>query len=455
MYKKFIEALTWNSINIFAYKAILLTHQIILFYFLPKATYGASGSIFASIYLAIGFTGFGFDYTLFTFFAHHTQSKQHFKNLIPQYIYRIASIIIVAAAIGIITIQYPQAKPIKFLIESIPPTLLPYLLLIFVSESIKRSLETLAQLSFLNKEIAKIQISMIASYVVLFWGSYISIQQITLYSIFLPMLIISCGEIILLTTLLFKYYNSLPEKAQTADSVPKHTMAKEQLYNYANQVTKSFFSPNFLMLVIAYNFGMAQAGSIRFFTNTITLFYMLLNRSIGIPSGALMSNITQQDFKKTKQAFLDITNIYIQFLYVLGIAILVNIVPHLNMHDVNNTTITYHVLFFISAGFVEYITLTYEKLYITQRSAQYLATINISSLILLMITLLAPLNIPQHFILMPICLIRICTAWLVGLYAYKRWAIRPSLAINLRTILISILSAATIKALVALYQKSL
>lgn len=454
MYKKFIQALTWNSINIFAYKTILISHQIILFYFLPTTTYGTSGSIFALIYFMIGITGFGFEYTLYTFFSHHKQNKQHFKQLLPQYFVRIATIISVAIALYFIFTTNINSNLIKFWTESIPLTLLPYLLLIFISESIKRSLETLAQLLFLNKQIATIQISMIFSYVLLFWSSYAITGHIDLHTIFIPMTCISYTEIILLTTLLYKFYKTLPQ-AHNTNNLQNSSILKDQLYNYINQLGKSFFSPNFLMTFIAYNLGMAQAGRIRFFTNIITLLYMLLNRSVGIPSGALLSNMTQQAFEKTKQAFLEITNMYIQFLYALCFTIIVIIAPRLLTiaSTDSESYITYHILFFMFAGFVEYLTLTYEKLYITQRASWYLALVNITSMVFLFITIQQSFITHQKFLLLPMCLIRIVTSIIISAYAYKKWSIKPSISINRQTMLVTTISIITIKACMYLYQK--
>lgn len=449
MYKKFIQAITWNSINIFLYKTVLLTHQIILFYFIPKSMYGTSGALFASIYLAIGFTGFGFDYSLFTYFSHYIKSKQCFRSLVPQYLMRLATIICIALGLWWLCSQNSHTRIIGFFVESIPLSLLPYLLLIYISESFKRSLETLAQLAFLNKKITTIQVSMVLCYVILFWGSYFITHQMTLHTIFVPMVIISYLEILFLLAILRVYYKTLPDQDQNCSTLPKTNIIVDQTYNYANQVGKSFFSPNFLMLIIAYNLGMHQAGAIRFFTNIITLLYMLLNRSIGVPSGALLSNMTKQAFEQVRQTFLMITNAYIQFLYALALTLAAILVPRVITYQQIEPSIAYHILLFITAGFIEYLTLTYEKLYITQKASKYLAAINLISIILLMIILYAHFALPQYLLLLPIVCIRLCTAFIVAFYAYLKWNIKPKLSISPKTMAISAILIITIKALLA------
>lgn len=443
MYKKFIQAITWNSINIFLYKAILLTHQVVLFYFIPKSMYGTSGALFATIYMIIGLTGFGFDYSLFSYFAEYSKNQSCFKKLIPQYIVRLITIIVVASLLYAIYIQKNHPKIISFLIEGIPLGLLPYLLLIFVSESFKRSLETLAQLAFLNKKITKIQVSMILLYVILFWGTYAINKNITLHNIFVPMVIISYLEIIFLYRIIKKYYHSL-SKDNSCHDLYKRTITKNQIYNYINQVSKNFFSPNFLMLIIAYNLGMHQAGTIRFFTNIITLLYMLLHRSVSVPSGALLSNMTKEAFVKIKEVFLTVTNTYIQFLYALAITFAITIIPHV-IANVAETSITYHILLFIIAGFTEYLTLTYEKLYITQNASNVLFYINIISVSSLFIILSLVSNTYQPLLLIPIICIRIMSACSIGIYAYRKWQIRPNLSILPQTLYVSFALAAILQ----------
>lgn len=429
MYNKFISAITWNSINVILYKTILLLHQIILFYFIPKELYGISGTLFAALYLLIGCTNFGFEYSLFTFFAHYTQSKHSFKKLLYQCCFKVLSTVATAALLTNLLYSFAHNQ-IAFLFHyDIPLNLIPYLIIIFIAESIRKYTETIAQLAFLNKQITIIQISMITCYVMLVWSSYFTYGAITLNALFIPMMIVSIIETIWIFWNLYSFYETLPNSSpQPTHIIPTMTIVREQLYSYINQLSKNLFSPNFLMLLIATHMTMQQTGSIRFYTNIITLLYMLLNRSIAIPSGALLSSITFEHFEKTKQIFLTITNAYIQLLYGLAIIILTTVAPHMITHQCESQT-TYIVLLFIAAGFIEYITMTYEKLYIVQQTTHQLALINASSA-LLFVAILYFLPLTTSLFLAPVCIIRLGTVSLIGLYAYAKWQIQPTLKIS-------------------------
>ena len=444
MYQKFIKAITWNSISVFLYKSILLLHQIILFHFIPKALYGTSGTIFSSIYLLIGISTLGFDYALFALFSKYIQSKRTFRDLVVQYFIRLIITISIALIMATLLYSNMQIPILSFFQKSVPHALIPIVLTIFVTESMRKSIETAAQLLFLNQAIACIQVSMILLYITMVWTSYFALGFISLYTIFIPMLIISTFETMLTSVIIYKVYKKLPEQIPNVHPVThKPAFIQEQIFNYVNQTAKNLFSPNFLMVFVAYNLGMSQAGYIRFFTNIITLLYMLLTRSVGIPTGALFSKLLSTPLSATKSSFIRITNTYIQVLYFLAITIIVTMMPYLRHH-----AMTPHILLFIAVGFVEYITITYEKLFVVQKRSKTLAIINGISICLLFLYLYNKENIPLFIIILPILLIRIASAIYIGQYAFKLWKVAPTLTIKKRTMLLSLISTTTISLII-------
>ena len=426
MYKKFTSALTWNSINVFIYKTILLLHQIIIFYFIPNELYGISGTLFAALYLLIGLTNFGFEYSLFTFFSQYSKNKKTIKSLLVQCALKITCTLITALIINkTITFITSKTTTYSFFLFKFPIQLLPYLITLFITESLRIYLETIAQLAFLNKQIAIIQITTLLSYVTLVWSSYFIYGKITIEAIFIPMVIISIVEIIWIALKLLSWYKTIPPSLPSDNnSTTIAIIKKEQVDNFINQLSKNLFSPNFLMLLIAFVVGIKQAGIIRYFTNIITLLYMLFSKAIAIPSGAVFSNMKNIDFEKTKKIFLTITNAYIQLLYILAIIISTTIIPIIAYQsELQATSI---ILCFSIIIFIEYITITYEKLYLVENATRQLALINfISAILCVMSILIIPIN--TSMFLLPICVIRFISAYIIGWYAYIKWKIFPDL----------------------------
>lgn len=429
MYNKFIRAVSWNSLNLFAYKSILLLHQITLFRFIPKELYGLAGTLFATIYFLIGVTGFGFEYNLFSIFSSRSTLQNLQRQLSFQFISKLYSVLLAASFIVALFYCDLDSNIIAFFTRHIPYPLFFALILIFISESLKKYLDTTAQLLFLNKQITVIQLSALLLYVSMVWGSYILYKQILLRTIFIPMAVVSCLELLMLSLLILRNINN----SKTIKPSDQSKSSYNQGYNFVNQFTKSIFSPNFLMIFISYNLGMSQTGEIRFFTNIITLLYMFLNRAIGLPSAALLSKLTHQSFQKVKDAFLHITNAYIQLLYFFGITIVVTMTPYLI-----NDPIAMHVALFTAVGFIEYITLTYEKLFIIESNTKTLAIINSLCLFLF----IASCIFQQFFtLLLPVFIIRLCSTFCIGIISYKKWNLFPKLSVNLSTLIISILAS--------------
>ncbi|HSW76851.1 MAG TPA: hypothetical protein VLG50_07385 [Candidatus Saccharimonadales bacterium] len=445
MQVQFVQAIKWNTINVFLYKFLLQTHQACLFYVISKELFGISGTIFSFIYFFISLTNFGFDYSLFSFYQYYSSSQKHFKSLIQQYIGRlIVSCIIVACCclIGIFGIHIPM---IDFFLSNVPYKLLPFIASIFITESLKKSLEILAQLSFLNKSITILEIGTILTYLTILWSSYFIRGSIDLYSIFIPMAFTSAFELTLLIKRLYLFYRTLPAYATTQLHIPQRKyILTNQAINYINQVAKALFSPNFLILFLAYNVGMVRAGYIKLFTDIVILLYMLLNRSIAIPSGALLSKlprVSSLDQLMIKDTFLKITNAYIQLLYVLAAAITAAITPCILKSSCFHPIIIMNILLFIFAAFVEYLVITYEKLYITQHASNYLALINAISMSCLAVALYHTTSLPKYVILIPIILIRFVTVCIIAWVAYKKWFIFPELKPKHKTILIALLTS--------------
>jgi len=447
MYKKFTHALTWNSINTVSYKIILIAHQIVLFYVIPKELYAISGTLFADLYLVIGFTNFGFEYSLFSFFNNIQANKKNTTYLIHQIALKIAITLTAAYILHHLLSNSKTINSSLLFNYTIPKAVTSCFIMIFITESIRKYIETIAQLAFLNKKIARIQIAMISLYVSAVWISYAIHKTISINILFAPLVATSILEVAWTSYALYQWHKSLPSANNNQTFHPASSfMIKQQIYNYINQLGKNLFSPNFLMVLIAFNVSMQKAADIRFFTNIITLLYMFFNKSVAIPSGALFASIAHQNFKKTQLAFIEITNKYIQLLYFLAIIILSTCFTQILTKYPENQT-PYLILFFIFSGFIEYVTITYEKLYIVHNATQQLALINFLTASIFVVIIYTT-KIPPTLLLLIACVIRIIATILISLYAHKNWSIFPVFRISKKTFMASILASLFINTII-------
>ena len=95
MLYNFFKAISYNVLNIFLYKIILQTHQLLLFSTISNQLFGLAGTLFSSIYFLISITNVGFDYFIITHHNIYTASQKNFKKLFPLFLARLTCIFIV------------------------------------------------------------------------------------------------------------------------------------------------------------------------------------------------------------------------------------------------------------------------------------------------------------------------------------------------------------------------
>ncbi|MBV8660818.1 MAG: hypothetical protein JO129_01570 [Candidatus Dependentiae bacterium] len=423
MYKTFMRALAWNSSMTFLYKIFLLMHQILLYSVISKTMYGLQSTLFAGIYVSIALTNFGFEETLLPFFSTYLQSKQNFLQIWVHFIGHIITIAIIALFIfGIMT--HGSGEFLHNIQIYCNRNLIFVIALIFFIESIKKSIIAMMQLAFLNKQIAFAEISMLFIYIATVWGIYNAYGQLTIAAIFVPMLITSTVELCYLLYSLLNFYFKLPTNPIITEQIPFKNILIQRIYNYINQITKTMYSPNSMTILFAYLLGFQQAATIKFFTNIITFCYTCISKTIGVTTGATFSAINQMPLPVIRDFFQEITRRYFQMLLILSLLIII-IVGYSWYFSMISGIIASQILLFFTITMLEYVTITYEQLFISQHAAKPLAQINIATFIALIICgYMYQLNIIHYmgFIYLYFC-IKIISLQAISFFANKRWAI--------------------------------
>ncbi len=437
----FMQAVLWNAFNVFLYKIILQTHQFCLFYVISNELFGISGTLFSSVYLLIGLTNFGFDYSLFAFNQSFSSCQNNFLKMMRFFLWRSIIACLTAMFLFLFFYYFSYLPQISFITQFTSIPLIALLMIMFISENIKRSFELFGYLSFLNKTITIVEIFTLLIYTSMVWSYYFLFGYINLYVIFTAMCCMSILELLIVIQRLKTFQKSLPLHDSNQSFPTTHEIILNQAVNYINQITKALFSPNMIIVFLAYHIGIIKAGYIKLTIDSIILLYMLLNRAVGIPSGALMSrrattkNLNLPHFTTS---FLTITNAYIQFLYSLLITTCMIIVPCIIKENCLSTTLSVNILFFTFAGFLEYLIITYEKLYLTQNKACTLAIINFLGFLFMIPAFWYSGYLPKMYILLPFVVIRLVSFFTIAYVAYQIWSLAPSFRIKLTTILITL-----------------
>ena len=417
MHTTFIQAFIFNFSAAFIYKIALLLHQIFLYSAISHHLYGQQSSLFAALYLLIALTNFGFDETLLPFFSIYSQSKRQCKQLLL-HLYAHITITAIIAMICYATIAYGPGALLHNLQTYCNKNLIFLLTILFFFESVKKSIIAMMQLAFLSKQIAYAQVSMLLAYIVCVWSLFYWNGQLTLEDIFGVLLITSMVELGYLSYNFTQFYQRLSQETDAPD-IPFKVFFKQRIFNYINQITKVVYSPNSMTLYFAYALGFAQAATIKFFTNIITLSYTCIAKSFGVTSGALFSSSNQTDIAKF---FKDITYRYFQFLSILS-CVMLSIVSYAYYTYMITQVMAWQILLFFSISFLEHVAITYEQLLMSQNKTLILACMNASSLTLLLICGYGYSNslVRWPIILCMFIIIKIISLWAVRLVTRKHF----------------------------------
>jgi len=370
----------WNSSTAFIYKIALLSHQILLYSVISNTLYGLQSTLFAAIYTIIALTNFGFEETLLPFFSTFSQSKQQFHQTLLHFLLHFITIIIIASITYLITL-HGSGEFLHKLQAHCNKNLIFIATMIFIVESLKKTLIAMMQLAFLNKEIAYAEITMLTTYITSVWIIYGVYGQLELHNIFLPMLIASSLEFCYLLYGLFGFYHKLPIEKR-APNIPFKVLFKQRVYNYINQISKTVYSPNSMTMLFAYFLGFQQAATIKFFTNIITLSYTCISKTIGVTTGAAFSAMNKMPLQALQSFFKDVTKRYFQMLSILTL-LLIMIVGYSYYSSVITGITSLQIILFFSVSLLEHISITYEQFFMSQHATWILTIINVYGLSLL------------------------------------------------------------------------
>ncbi len=385
MYTSFFATLTINSIAHFLYKMILLTHQMFLYQAISSDLYGIQSTIFAIIYMTIALTNFGFDETLSPFFYQYTHNKKNFTNIVQQFLIQIFIVGLTLA----FTMLYNINNLHEYL-HTITTNCNRYLFMIVfivcIVESIKKTLTTFLQLCFFTQHIAISQVTGIFSYVTIVWSWYTKTKNISLESLFFPMIIIGLLEIVYLSTLGYQFYQKIPNSSDT--NIPKpSSYLQERVLNYFFQIHKVIFSPNTLTVVFAYLLGFSQAATVKFYTNLITLAYTCIAKVVGVTTGAIFTHVKATASNcQLMLIFRSITKRYIHFLYILAGTTAIIITLGYYNNSITTNMVRYIIIFFIF-GFLENYAITYEQLFLSLQKSYILTNVHGCNMLITLVTL--------------------------------------------------------------------
>jgi len=384
--RKFNSALRWNMLESIWYKAILTVHQFGFFWAATPLIYGFSSIIFALVYLIVEIIGFGFDRTTAQYSGFYFSDKHSFQLFfLPQLIIHLISTGLIASLIWYF---HPRLNLIlaqnfghpEFV--SLPPNIWFLITAIIFCEVIRKSARMLGQLFFINKPAAILEMGLILLYIVYFWSAFLISHQISLYTVFVPLLAQSVIGFAVLFVLLRRKFSDIiyQDCAQDTDLSWSRILQARKL-NFFYQLSEMPFGSNFLIYFLSLIIGVVKIGQVKLANYLAVFIKTLLERSLGLASLASMASASR--LPKLQRQLFDLAQRKLYFLLgsLSGIFLLVISAYLLTSHFNWQSTIMLALLFF---GFtlINNFFIIYEQFLIIQHQIRFLLFANVIALAL-------------------------------------------------------------------------
>ncbi len=438
--KFFLHNIIWNTIESLIYHTLLLAYQITLFKVTTYTMYGAIGTIFAGIYFLSLIANIGLDASLAPFFHLWSESKHTFKtfigyNVLPNYILLSGIFFTLFYAKKII---YPLLRST----ECNETTLLYLVIALIVSESIKKTVKNILQITAKVKVTALVEIGTIISYTTIVFCLYTIGYPINGYLIFIPMLLTSTLSLLCLLYALYSWYQTLDTgHATTNNAITNHRIIKSRLYTYFNEIGHAIFSNNFLVPFFAFCFGLPAAGSFKITSTIARSMTVILHKIFGASSNVFLANTKKSTVSIKRRYFTDITHGFYQLLYGIIIFFIINyhiLLTQKGFIQGINPIIAF--LYFIII-FIENFAIIHEKLLINEEKSHYLCFINVASFICIAGIILITGNTSSFITLFSITLIRIVSLLAISGVTFYWWRIVPIVRMKIPYLVASTLFA--------------
>ncbi|MEX0849747.1 MAG: hypothetical protein WD055_05950 [Candidatus Dependentiae bacterium] len=422
MDKRIYRVLAYAGIESIVYQSMLFVHQIMLFRTLSTHLYGQIGILFSTVFLAVLYLNAGLDISLATLFQQAKQSKQHFYHLIIKQIYCNALF-----AIGALCIGYLIASSYITAFNSIYTFLLCAVLVII--ESTKKTIKQVLHLSFFQRSVALTEIATLFLYVIIVWSFLLSGYTASITLVFIPFICISSVATLLYVHNLHTHYQTLINSNEPYHINWAHIVTM-RFKNYIYQISHSLYSGNFLVPIIAAQYGFELAALLKVISMSAYSINSIIQHAFGITSNVFFAHMKNMHLIHKKEFFSKISPYIYHTLFVIGLMMFLHH-RYIQFLDPNLCSDHIYIIYlFLLIIFSENIALTHEHFFIIEERTNLLIACNIGLLIPLLITQYALVSCSLFTLLCSLLCIRALSFLCISLYSWYAWKIRMSLGVK-------------------------
>lgn len=432
---QFKQSFKWNIFGSIFYESTKVLNHIFLIKSMPSDKYGLMAAIFSGIYFVIHLGELGITQSLPAFLSIFIKNQTNFKKLFIK-LYLLPQIVIYAIASAIAIFFYTRS----FLLSPDSPFLF-IIPLTIIFEGIRIFLRRFLHNIFITKKTIILETLLMILYLGAVWIPYIFFNKpITLNSIFLPYLISSIVAVTFFIFFIINFYKKMP-KQETSN--PKNLLSriiKTRWLSYSTNVSKTFFTGNFLTPFFAANFGLAEAGIFNLANHIAESIKAIAKSTVIFSGGGLFAKLKSAPIKIKKQAFKLLSKNLNKIIYPVLIFIIINnkFVFRLKEVTVTSSTTAMALLFFIITA-MEFFFMAYEQFYTVEEKVGKLFIFKLIEITMFYTVISAKMFSDPVYILVGLLIVKLISFTMLAINAYANWKLKPCLKINWTILFISIL----------------
>jgi hypothetical protein len=291
-------------------------------------------------------------------------------------------------------------------------------------ESIKKSGKVLLQLMFKSHITATTDILAIISYITMVWGWYWYTHVLTLYAIFVPLLLSSLLCDVVFFVNIVKFYIELSDKPGVTGRNP--SMIRNRFYSLLSDMSQQLFSGNVLTPLFAAHVGLQAIGVLKLISHICNSLGAIIYNVFGVTSQVLFAHTKNLQYA-TKQVFFGhITKHIHHILYACIIFSMINFQKIMGLGSTHSTTDMLMVALYFVIIFSQNFFMPYEKLFLNEEKTHYLAAIQLLTWAGVYATIWYIASQSILLALAVIILLRLISYLLLSFIAVRSWSIKPS-----------------------------
>jgi len=239
------------------------------------------------------------------------------------------------------------------------------------------------------------------------------------------------------SSLVIRFYKTLPDQAKETPKNLIRTIAHNRIFNHSIHVGKHLISGEFLVPLFAVRFGLKEAGFLKLATTIAHSIKALVKSAVYFPGSALLTKLKSKHTKTPTEAFHIMGSSLNKLIYIIIIILVINYNPLkslLSQFSPNLKNAFIYLFMFVIITLLQQLAVAYEQFYLVENATHKLFYLKLFEGILFLGIAIFSKSYSPKITLASIVLVQLVSFALIATHAYAKWKLKPYTKISLLSI---------------------